>query len=249
MTRKFSEWLNADKNLVLKLMEVSTEFPKSEINEIMFYRQIRRLLNTASSEQKKDLEQMLDFDYVGYIGKSLRNAGFREADIDSMTQDIIVRLLIDPGNLFLGWRGQPLLARFKTSVRNAILNMVEKKRRRRRYFTSSAFDQYDIPSKDLPHGHEEDAIENFRKEVRQRLGDFALAVLDARLNGESTKSLVGSPGFGNPPTLYKIKNTVQAIKKLATEYFIDPELQRMIQMALDAESRTLGLRFGSGARV
>ena len=60
-------------------------------------------------------------------------------------------------------------------------------------------------------------IEQFRDLVRDRLGDLALAILDLRLDGGETKSLVGSPAVGSPGKSV-IKRLVQEIKKLGYEY-------------------------------
>ena len=45
---------------------------------------------------------------------------------------------------------------------------------------------------------DEQIIHDFRRLVRTRLGELTLAVLDARLNGEKTESLVGLKEFGSP---------------------------------------------------
>ncbi len=47
-----------------------------------------------------------------------------------------MKLLIQPGKLFKGWTGQPLDRRFKASLKNAILNLVEKRRNRSRLIPS-----------------------------------------------------------------------------------------------------------------
>jgi hypothetical protein len=46
---------------------------------------------------------------------------------------------------------------------------------------------------------------------------LALAVLDLRLDGGGTKSLVGADEFGRP-TSYEIKQIVREIKKIAQSY-------------------------------
>ncbi len=87
-------------------------------------------------------------------------------------------------------------------------------------------------------------IENFRDLVRKRLGGLGLAVLDARLSGEETKSLVGSPALGSPGK-WTIKKVVGNIKALAMQYAAslgDPDLLRRIERAMAAESETIGKR-------
>jgi hypothetical protein len=60
-------------------------------------------------------------------------------------------------------------------------------------------------------------VENFRRLVRERLGELALSVLDARLAGQETQSLVGVEELGRPDK-NRIKKTVQQVKALAREY-------------------------------
>jgi hypothetical protein len=63
----------------------------------------------------------------------------------------------------------------------------------------------------------ESLIEEFRQLVLKRLGHLELAVLDLRLAGNETKSLVGSEEFGEP-TSYRVKQAVIAIKQLAQDF-------------------------------
>ena len=63
-------------------------------------------------------------------------------------------------------------------------------------------------------------------------------LVDQRLAGKSTKSLVGKKALGSP-TGYSIKREVQAIKKLAMQFAAETgsgTLLRMINMALEAEA-------------
>ena len=48
-------------------------------------------------------------------------------------------------------------------------------------------------------------------------GAAGLAILDARLDGDPIKLLVGDPSMGNP-TAYLVKQTVRRLKGLAQEY-------------------------------
>ena len=93
---------------------------------------------------------MHDFDFIGYLARSLRNAGFQVADIDPMAHDIVVRLLVN-GQLFPGWDGKsPLIARFKMSVKNAILNLMAKWQTRRRRIPATSIHRDDDVAMDLP---------------------------------------------------------------------------------------------------
>jgi hypothetical protein len=72
--------------------------------------------------------------------------------------------------------------------------------------------------------------------------DLAVAVLDVRLEGGETKSLVGSPSLGSPGK-WTVKKVVAGIKALAREFFRgDPELLRRVERAMAGESETIGKR-------
>ena len=93
--------------------------------------------------------------------------------------------------------------------------------------------------------NDEQAIEQFRELVRDRLGGLALAVLDLRLSGEGdTKSLVGADEYGRP-TSYRIKKTVQEIKVLAREFAAgrSPGFLGMVERAMAGERETVRKRF------
>ena len=99
----------------------------------------------------------------------------------------------------------------------------------------------DLPAKPDP---DDDAkvIENFRELVLRRLGGLGLAVLDLRLEGGETKSLVGCPSLGSPGQV-DVKKVVAGIKALAREFFRgDPELLRRVERAMAAEGETIGKR-------
>ena len=129
-----------------------------------------------------------------------------------------------------------------------------KEKTRRRYLPSVPIAQEFVPGcatpDDLPAPPAQDdddhekVIHDFRELVRRRLGDLALAVLDARLSGEETKSLVGCVSLGSPGK-WRIKMLVQEIKRLAREYAAslgDPELLRGIERAMGSESETIRKR-------
>jgi len=237
----FKNWLVADTDYLFRLREVSTEFPKTKINDL-YNRQIDQLRHKVSPEARRDLERARGFNLVGYVAQSLRNAGFQHHDIDPLAQDVVIRLLIQPGNLIRGWNGQPFMPRVKVAIRNAVLNLVEKRQRRRRWFRSVAPDQVDVAMQTVP-GEDDQTIERFRQEVQKQLGDLALAVLDARLDGLDTKALVGTPELFSP-TSYQIKKAVKQIKALAQQ-FGDEEFRAMVARAMDAEQQTFAKRFGA----
>lgn len=238
MVTSFADWLARAEGLV----EVSELFDRQAYNGL-FRRQFERLVSLRPV-LRQQLEQALGLDWVGYIARSLRNAGIPDHDIDGLTHEVVIRLLVKPGNLFQGWDGQPILPRFKVAVRNAVLNIVEKRRSRQRWLPS-------VSIHGVPYGHiaarstpgDESTIEDFRRLVQQRLGDLAVAVLDLRLSGGDTKWLVGSPNHGEP-SAYRIKQTVKAIKALA-KGFGDEDFRAMVAKAMAGEEATVRRRFGA----
>lgn len=256
--KHFDEWLSTRDgklDFLLFLLEVSGEFPKGAYNAL-FRQQLEKLAGQVDDPQvERQAIQLNEFDWIGYIARSLRNAGLQDADIDPLSHEIVVRLLVQPGNLFRGWDGQPIDRRFKAAVRNAVLNLVEKRQTRRRLlpavsigteFRPGQATPDDIPARSAP--GDEEMVEEFRRLVRDRLGDLALAILDQRLTGEAeTKSFVGAEEFGRP-TSYRIKQTVKAIKTLAQEFARaqnDPEFLSMVERAMAGEKETVRRRFGA----
>jgi Arc/MetJ family transcription regulator len=188
--------------------------------------------------QRQDLANLEDFDWVGYIAASLRNAGYRDQEVEDRVHEIVVRLLVLPGTLFQGYderRHGPLIARFKTAVGNAIRNQVEEDRNRRKRLQQISMP---IAVLNLP-PHDAGLIEEFRELIRQRLGPLALAVFDSRLEGEQVKSLVGVADLGSP-TAYLLKQAVQRLKRLAAEYgrgMNDHDFTSRIEAAIDREAQ------------
>ncbi len=241
----FHKWLNADAEALLHLLEVSDEFPRAAVNDL-FNKQIDQLRHGLPDDLRRELEQAKGFDIVGYVAKSVKNAGFQHANVDPLTQDVIVRLLVDPGKLVTGWQGPPttFMPRVKRSIKNAILNLVDKRQRRRRWVRPVAPDQIDIAMHSSPESDDE-IIERFRQDVQEQLGDLALAVLDARLDGVDVKSLVGRADLFTPSS-YQIKKSVAQVKALAARH-PDPEFRMMVANALASEEETLAKRFGRAA--
>ena len=234
MWRSFNDWLGTRYDDPLHLLEVSELFDRRKYNDL-FIREIDRLIARFGDTAEDKLIPAKGMDFVGYIAMSLRNAGFQIADIDPLTQEIAVRLLVQPGNLFKKWNGHPMDARFKVAVRNAVINLVEKRRSRRRLGSAEVTPEIATQSS----LGDESAIEEFRRLVRERLGDLGLAVLDVRLQGGDVKSLANSG-----QTSYRIKQLVQAIKALAAE-FGDEDFRAMVEKAMASEQRTLAKRFAA----
>jgi hypothetical protein len=196
----------------------------------LFDDQLEKVLPTLTdSAQRSRIGQWLGFGWTEYIAAALRNAGFRhQNDLEEKIHDITIKLLVSPGGLFRDYderRHGPLDLRFKRSVGNAVRNIVEKEHNRRKYLHSvrigSEFVPGGVRAEDLPARPQADddtaLIQRFRKLIRDRLGRLALAVFDARLNGEEMKDLVGRPDLGSPGR-YQVKQIVQKIKSLAGEF-------------------------------
>jgi hypothetical protein len=239
MWTTFTKWINADTEALLRLLEVSDEFPKMQVNEL-FDKEIDKLLRQVDQpEMRQQLEKAKGFDWTAYIAKSLRNADIPHHDIDAATHDTVVKLLVSPGTLFRGWHDQPILARFKVSVRNAVLNRLEKHQRRRKWFKHVSPEEVEIAMHSAP--GDEELIEKFRAEVEKRLEPLCLGVLDIRLDGGATKSLIASPAYASP-SAYEVKRAVQKVKALA-QSFGDASFQTRVQALMNSEQETLAKRF------
>jgi len=248
--RTFLEFLS-DLSFRLWLIETYFTFDPAQYNRL-FDDELGKL-SVSSPEHRDALERMRGFNWVGYIAKSLRNAGYRDQrEVQERTHDVVVKMLT--GGLFRDYDERqhgPLDLRFKRATANAIKNMVEKERNRRRF----------IPT--LPIGHERDddlpgrtsaenderLIDDFRRLVRTRLGQLGIAVLDARLAGQETKSLVGREDLGSPGR-FQVKSIVQKVKGLAREYAQrrgDPSFMREVERAFQREGATIQKRLSTTA--
>jgi hypothetical protein len=245
----FKEWLLYQPNEPFGfLLEVSREFPRSAYNDL-FNQQLERLASqVGTTDLRRQIEQAAGLDWCGYIARSLRSAGFQDHDIDPLTHEVVVRLLYKPGTLFSGWNGQPILPRFKLSVKNAVINLAAKRQTQRRRIptVSTSDDDGNTASDKLAGSHPpqgEEVIEGFRKFLWNRLGSTAVDVLDHRLHGGETKELLGRPGL---ETSYRLKHIVQAIKQAATEFAAgDETFLAMVRRAMADEAVTVGRRFAA----
>jgi len=202
---------------------------------------------------RQALERMRGFDWVSYIAGWVRHAGYRDYRAQQeRTHEIVVTLLM--GKLFRGYDERqhgPMDRRFKCAVANSIRNVVAKEQTRRRYLPSVSigqeFEPGGVTAEELPARSptdDEKIIEDFRNLLRNRLGGLAVAVLDARLGGEETKSLIGNPSLGSPGK-WIIKRLVCQVKQLAREFAAslgDPELLRRIEKAMAGEEATVAKR-------
>jgi hypothetical protein len=256
----FYEWLSCLDILArLRLVESYFSFDTEAYNRLFNDELAKVLQRVVDPRQREALERMRNFNWVAYISAAIRHAGFHDArEIQERAHDIVASLLT--GKLFAGFDQRvsgPMDLRFKRSVANAVKNLAERERNRRRLLPSvpisQAFEPGSVAADELP-GRQtpargEDVIDRFRDLVRARLGKLGLAVFDARLAGEETKSLVGRTDLGNPGR-FVIKRVVQQIKALAHEYaerLGNPAFLRDIERAMGRESATVQKRVGTTA--
>lgn len=256
--RHFHEYI-ADRDLLSRLWLIETYFSFDPAQYNQLFDDEAHTLSVSSPEHRDAVERMQTFNWVGYIAKSLRNAGWSDQrEVQERTHDLVVRMLT--GGLFTNYdenKHGPLDLRFKRSVANAIKNMVEKDRNRGRNiptvpigqeFTPGGMSIDELPDRAVAHGQDDErVIDDFRRLVRDRLGHLGTAVLDARLAGEETKNLLGRQDIGSP---YQVKSTVYRIKLLAHEYaktLGDPALVRDILRAMAREGATVQKRLNTTA--
>ena len=91
---------------------------------------------------------------------------------------------------------------------------------------------------------EDRLIDDFRKFVGQRLGQLGQALIDAKLQGQETNSLVGREDLGSPGR-FVIKRVVQEVKALARDFAQqrgDAAFLRDIGRAMEREGATVEKR-------
>ena len=244
----FWQWLS-------QLAETYFSFDPRAYNSLFDSELDKVITRVKDPAHRQALEHLRGFDWVSYIVGSVWHSGCRDQrERDEKAHEVVVKLLM--GQLFRGYDPRihgPMDKRFKASVANSIRNLVAKEKTRRRYvptvpiaqeFTPGSVTADDLPTKPARDEDDSKVIHDFRELVRRRLGDLAVAVLDARLDGSETKSLVGCPSLGSPGK-WVIKKVVSEIKTLAREYALgigDPELLRRVERAMAGESETIGKR-------
>ncbi len=242
------------------LVEAYYGIDPNEYNRL-FSEELDKLLQRIKDPvHRQSIEQMRDFNWIGYISSSVRGAGYRDPrEIQEKTHDVATKLLI--GTLFRGFDERasgPIGARFKTSVTNAIRNIAAKDKNRRKYLPSLSIQPDDktgktsgtiapdaLPDRN-PQGNEK-VIGDFRKLVNARLGSIGTAILDARLEGQETKSIIGRSDVGYPDKNI-VKKIVRGIKDLAREYaqkIGDDNLVMSIDRAMGKESQTVQKRLAA----
>ena len=225
----FSKWLSQK-----QLAEVSSIFPRTGMNTL-FYKELEQL-HQRQPMNNNEFQRLIKIDYVGYIDRSLRNAGFREPDLDHLVHDIVVKLIT--GALFKKVEG-PFLARFAISVKNAIATLVVKRKRNQDRYSDLELDT--VPQRFSAAQSENDVVEQFRLFVEKALGKLALKVLDYRISGGDIIDLRGQAGLESH---YSLKEIVKKIKLAARSFAEnDPEFRDQIEQAFAAQKKTLARRF------
>ena len=150
---------------------------------------------------------------------------------------MVIHLLVSPGKLISGWKKeQPLSFRMKAAVKNAAITLGQRHALRRKRMRELPAD---LPARAAP--QDDMVIEQFRRWLRDRLGDEAVRVFDQRLEGLDTKALVGSQGMSS----YRVKSLVSAIKAAALAWGrSDPEFLSRVQRLMGEEAGTMAKRFG-----
>jgi hypothetical protein len=218
------------------VVEVSELFPKRGIQEL-FDREVQRLRRETWDEQAlRHIDEFAEIDVIAYIDSSLRRAGFHQNELDSLVNDLAVKLLL--GGFFRGWQGQSLVGRFKISVKNAINSLRSRAAKKR-------VRQHDLPD-DVAATRSADSslIDEFRNFVATRFGAHVVRVLDHRLEDDGdTKDLVGtSQGLESS---YKVKLAVSQLKRAIGMFAADdPKLAGRIERLVAQERRTFDRRFG-----
>ena len=249
---RFTEWLAAR-----RLTENYYTLKSAEYNRL-FDQELDTLEQRLRDPRHlAAVERMRQFNWTGYIEEALRRQGYRDPrQLAEKTHDMITKLL--SGALFRGVdeaRSGPIDARFRTAVKNAVLNLAKKERNRRRLLPSlplgSESEAGTIPADTIPAPSPPEGnpalIRRFRRLVRERLGDLASVVLNARLAGQELKDLIGRPELGAPGRT-RLRNLVRKIKSLAAEFARetgDEAFARNVQRAMEREQTTIAKRLAS----
>ena len=137
----------------------------------------------------------------------------------------------------------PLVARFKVAVKNAIINSAQKRMTRRKRIPSWSVDQNPVAGIGIPAqaSMTDSVTAEFKAFLRDRHGQAAVDLLNQRLDGAETKELIGKPGL---ETAYRVKQLVLAIKKSAEEFAAgDEKFLALVRRAMRGEAELIKKRF------
>ena len=242
----FIDWMTyRDVATLLALLEHAEFFDAQSYNPA-FESELEKLIaRIQNPELRKQVSELRGFDFGGYLAGSLRKAGFKDDDLQDGFHEIAVKILVT-GKLFSGWNPQKhgfLLQRYRRSVWNGIRNLAAKDRHRRKWFQSA--DPTVMAGQYAGRGVYSGLLDDFRKVVKEKLGDdLAMAILDTKLAGEDAKSLVGNASVGSP-SIYNIKQSMRALKKLAQEFAVktgNTEFINLLDRAKASEMATVEKR-------
>ncbi len=160
------------------------------------------LLRVADPRRRQALVGMREFDFIGYVLASLRNAGFVDRDErESAAHDVTVYLLVQPGQLFGGYdpdASGPMPARFALSVSNAIRNLRRDRARRERRSPVLDVDALAVvPDREPVNVDDDELLHDFRDHLRRRLGEQAVQLLTLRIDGQTYREIGGRASFAH----------------------------------------------------
>ena len=192
--------------------------------------------------------------WTRYIAACLRNSGVRDqGDLEEKIHDIVVKLLVSPGGLFKNYdptRHGPIDLRFKRSVSNAAKNLASLEKSRRNFLRTAPHAGYEPGAEELPArpetDHDETILDGFRTFLQTELGDLAVWVFNARMEGREMADLV-LPNLDRP-SRYRVKQAVQQIKSAARKYahqLNDPSFLRRVEDLFRAEAETVARRLST----
>ncbi|MCE9566996.1 MAG: hypothetical protein K8U57_33760 [Planctomycetes bacterium] len=193
----------------------------------LFRANLEELLARVTDQRRRAaLIEMMNFDWIGYILASLRNASFRdEREREEAAHDITVHLLSNPGQLFAGYdpRGSgPMPARFALSVANAIRNLRRAKARRSRHFPKAEVDvAQGVPARE-PIQADDEMIDAFRRQLRQSLGQLAVELLDLRLDGLTYREIGRRASF-NRMSRWQLRQLVARTREAGRSFAEDTD--------------------------
>ena len=241
--KTFPVWLLEHKTF----HEVSELFSKHQINMLFDQALERRIaeLELQSPAHMGNTAVSYDLsrprlDWVGYISRSVKGAGVPTYDLDGAVNRIVTTFLVTPGRLFSGWTGEgPIVARFKTSVRNAAISIA--KENVRKYPPAVSIHEPGIivparPSSDTA------LLDLFTTHLRNTVGDQAAWLFQQLTHGVEKRELVGMHNL----TSYRVKSLVSRIKReLLAFSHDDPVFAAQVRKMLGEEELTFQRRRNS----
>ena len=90
-----------DAAALLGLLEAAEYFDPASYNPV-FEAELEKLLNRLTDNKaRQQAAEMRGFDWGNYISRSLQRAGFQDDDQQEHFQAIAIKLLVEPGKLFM----------------------------------------------------------------------------------------------------------------------------------------------------